>query len=183
MGIIPYFLITIMDGKGQISTMKHYCERFDYNDYATGDATNTPWHESMLDNLLQDIEPIIDGEIIDAKFVWPVGFDFTPQTADPDSDVEEGAVFTWETVNGYKTTTRVPTFKESLMISGTADVDLTAGPVQDYVNTILDGPDAVPGINEDRFNITDNRGEDVVAIVSAGDAFRKTRGNPRFRRS
>lgn len=164
------FSVVIEDGKGKRATMKQFAEVLDGADYAAG-AT----YESMGDNLLQDLEPIIDGRIVSAQWIIPVGFDFTPQAADPNSDVEEGATFLWYTDDGYSTRTRVPTFKEALLVAGTRVVDLTAGAVQDWVNTVLDGPDALAGVPEDRFNMTTNRGEDITILRAAYEVFKASR--------
>jgi len=163
-------VVTIRDGKGKKANVLLHSEVLDDADLVAG-AT----YESMGDNLLQDLEPIIDGEIVEAHWLLPVGFDFTPQTADPDSDVEEGALFVWETVDGYQTRTRIPTFKESLLVAGSRLVDLTEGAVQDWVNTMIDGPDALAGVPEDRFNMTTNRGEDITVLRAAYELFKASR--------
>lgn len=164
------FVVGIEDGKGKRSTMKMYSEVLDGADLTAGKT-----YESMGDNLLQDLEPIIAGRIVFAHWILPVGFDFTPQTADPDSDVEEGATFLFETADGYSTRMRVPTFKESLLVAGTRVVDLAAGAVQDWVNTIIDGPDSIAGVGEDRINMTTNRGEDVTLLRAAYEVFKASR--------
>lgn len=168
-------IVTIRDGKGKTANVLLHSEVLDDTD-----LTNGATYESMGDNLLQDLEPVIDGEIVEAHWLLPVGFDFTPQTADPDSDVEEGALFIWETADGYQTRTRIPTFKESMLVAGSRLVDLTIGAVQDFVNTMIDGPDALAGVPEDRFNMTTNRGEDITVLRAAYELFlasRKFLGN------
>lgn len=161
------FVVTIRDGKGKTATTTMHSELLDDADF-----TNGARYESMGDNILQDLEPIIDGEIVDAYWRIGVGFDFTPQTADPDCDVEEGVFFSFRSEGNYKVGFRIPTIKEAILQAGTSLVDLTLGTVQDFVNTIIDGPDAVPGIPEDRFNMTDNRGADIIALDTAYEAFR-----------
>lgn len=162
--------IGIRDGKGKNATMTLRSEILDDADLTAGKT-----YESMADNILQDLEPIIDGEITYAQWTIPVGFDFTPQTADPNSDVEEGALFQFETAEGFATKVRIPTFKEALLVAGSALVDLTAGAVQDFVNTIIDGPDALAGIPEDRINMTDNRGADITVLRFAKEMFTRSR--------
>lgn len=169
-GIIPQFTVTIQDGKGRTAQMVLHSERLDPADfYAAGVEKN---YEPMGDNLLQDLEPLIDGEIIGAGWYIPITLDFTPQTADPDCDVEEGATFVFKTAGGYKTRMRIPTFKESFLIAGTELVDTADSTVQDWVNTIIDGPDAVAGIAEDRINMTDSRGDDITELEEAYEKFR-----------
>lgn len=168
------FVVTVVDGKGKTSVMKRWAEVLDAADYAAGKT-----YESMGDNLLQDLEPNIDGRLSNPHWIIPVGFDFTPQEADPDSDVEEGAMFLWETEDGYTTRGFIPTFKESLLIAGTELVDLAQAVVQDWVNTMIDGPDAMPGIPEDRINMTTNRGEDISLLRAAYGIFKSSRGRRR----
>lgn len=164
------FTVVIEDGKAKRSTLKMNAEVLDGADYAAGKT-----YESMGDNLLQDLEPIIDGRIVSAQWIIPVGFDFTPQVADPNSDVEEGATFLFETADGYSTRMRIPTFKEALLVAGSRAVDLTASAVQDWVNTIIDGPDSLAGIPEDRINMTTNRGEDITLLRAAYEVFKASR--------
>lgn len=161
------FVVSIRDGKGKTSTVSFYSEVLDQTDFE-----NSATYESMGDNILQDLEPIIDGEIVDAYWRIDVGFDFTPQTADPDCDVEEGCFFSFRSEGNYKVGLRIPTIKEAFFQAGSTLLDLTVGAVQDFINTIIDGPDAIAGVTEDRFNMTDNRGADIIALDTAYEAFR-----------
>lgn len=162
--------VVIQDGKGKRGKFKLNSEILDGADLEDG-AT----YESMGDNLLQDLEPVIDGQIISADWRLPVGFDFTPQTAAVDCDIEHSATFIWRTAGGYLTKFVVPTFKETLYIAGTKLVNAANAAVIDWVNTIIDGPDAMAGVPEDRFNMTDNRGDDIVALEKAYETFRHSR--------
>lgn len=170
MASVANLVIKIRDGIGRTSLVSLYSELLDDADFGNGAR-----YESMADNILQDLEPIIDGEIVDAYWRIGVGFDFTPQTADADCDVHEGALFSFRTAGNFKVNVRIPTFKESLLSTGTNLVNLAAGAVQDFVNTIIDGPDAIPGVAEDRFNMTDYRGDDVDAVDTAYESFRTSK--------
>lgn len=167
----PYLSVTIMDGKGKTAVVRAYSKKLLDADFQHVTLPKT--YEAMGDNILQDLEPVIDGQILDAEWRVPVALDFTPQTADPDSDVEEGAMFTFQTDGGFLTEMRIPTFKESLLVAGTDLVDTADSDVLDFVNTILDGPDGVAGVGEDRVDMTDNRGQDIHALVTAQEAFRR----------
>lgn len=170
----PYLTVTIQDGKGKSAVVRMYSETLDDADFTAGAR-----YESMADNILQDLEPTIDGQIVKAEWTIPVGLDFTPQVAAANCDVEEGALFTFQTDNGFPTEMRIPTFKESLLIAGTDLVDTANAAVLDFVNTILDGPDALPGVPEDRYDMTSNRGEDIHALVTAQESFSTRRRNRR----
>jgi hypothetical protein len=164
------FIVKIRDGVGRESLVSMHSELLDDADFSNGAR-----YESMGDNILQDLEPIIDGQIVDAYWRIGLGFDFTPQVAAANCDVHEGALFSFRTEGNYKVNIRIPTFKESLLSTGTSLVNLAAGAVQDFVNTLIDGPDAVPGVGEDRFNMTDYRGDDIAAIDAAYEAFRSSK--------
>ena len=163
--------VGIRDGKGKKATMTFRSEILDDSDLSGGKT-----YESMADNILQDLRPVIDGEIMWANWTIPVGLDAEAiQTADPDCDVEEGALFQFETAEGFPVKVRIPTFKESLLIAGSSLVNLANGAVQDFINTIIDGPDSIAGVGEDRINMTDNRGADITKLRIAKEAFKRTR--------
>lgn len=162
--------ITIEDGKGATSIMSVNSEVFD-----DADLTGGKTYESWADNMLQDIRPLLKGAIRKASWIIPVTLDFGPDTPDPDSDVEEGAHFLFITAGGYTTKIRVPTFDEALLIAGSTLVDLAAGAVQDFVNTVIDGADALAGVPEDRMDAVDSRGDDIAALKDAYEYFTKSR--------
>lgn len=83
------------------------------------------------------------------------------------SDVEEGARFMYNTVSGYKTGFRVPTFNEAFLVDGTQRVDLADADVIAFNNAIEDGLAT--------FEPSDYRGDDIVALRSALESFQKTR--------
>lgn len=166
MSVVPRLTVVIRDAKGATSEFGLYSEKLDLADYENGATL-----EAMADNILQDLEPVIDGQIVEAYWKLPVDLDFTPQAPAANSDVEEGAKFIWKTERGFKVEARIPTFKESLFLSGTRFVNVASSAVQDFNNTIIDGPDALTGVEEDRFNMTDNRGEDITELDVAFESF------------
>jgi hypothetical protein len=170
--IIPHLAMTIQDGKGKTATVFINSERFDDADF-TGGKT----YESWSDNIMQDFFPLTGGKIVHAAVLLPITIDTgvidQSSRPDPDSDVEEGATFVWQTSEGYTTKFRIPTFLESKLISGTDEVDLSDGEVSQFVGTIIDGADAIAGVGEDRMNVTDGRGDDVIALREAYDAFKR----------
>lgn len=167
-------MITVEDGKTKKATTFINSERFDDADFTAGKT-----YESWADNIMQDYYPLITGKIVFSAIVIPVTIDegVIDQTGRPlaNSDVEEGATFVWKTAGGFTTRFRIPTFNEACMISGSAEVDLANNDVDDFVQTIIDGADAIAGVGEDRMNVTDSRGDDIIAIKSAFDAFQKSR--------
>lgn len=166
--------IQIEDGKGKTANMKINSEVFDQADL---EASKT--YESWADNVLQDLRGNLKGAIRKAWWNIPVTLDFGPDTPDPDSDIEEGAHFIFLTAGGYTTKIRIPTFDEALLIAGSRLVDLAAPSVADFVNTIIDGADAIAGVLEDRMDATDKRGDDIVALKSAYEYFFRSRGAPK----
>lgn len=171
--LIPTIVFTVRDAKGADAVFTVHTERLDDSDFTAG-AT----YESMADNIMQDFFPLIDGRIVNAHVKIPISIDtgVVDQTGRPlaNSDVEEGAIFVFRTESGHPVRMRVPTFKESLFIPDTQDV-LIDGVVETFVDTIINGPDAIAGVGEDRFNVTDNRGSDIVQLEKARDSFTRTR--------
>lgn len=88
------------------------------------------------------------------------------------SDVQEGARFGFRTAGGYSSKIRIPGFLETLMISATLEVDQTDTIIQDFVGYMLAGNDATPTLVGDP---TDYRGDDLVSLAYAVDAFQKSR--------
>lgn len=171
----PRLTTTITDGKGEPATFGLWVETLDDADFTAGAR-----YESIGDNLLQDLEPIIDGHIVEAGFNIPVGLDFTAQAAAANSDVEEKCEMTFISDNGFITRILIPTFKETLYIAGSKLVNLASQVVIDFIMTVLQGADAIPGVGEDRFDFTTNRGEDLHALIGAEEAFagRRRRRTP-----
>lgn len=96
-----------------------------------------------------------------------------PTTADPDSDVEEGAYFQFGTAGGFTTSQRIPTFDESKFISGTKLVDLTDTDVDDYVTVMQTGAPVVAlgGV----LSPSDQRDDDITTLNVAKEQFQKSR--------
>src|SRR3989304_5736927 len=144
----PRLTTTIKDGKGATAVFGLHSETLDDADFIAGAR-----YESMADNILQDLEPCIDGQIVSSEWQIPVGLDFTPQTASATSDVEEKCEMTFISDNGFISKVLFPTFKEAFYVVGTKVVDLTIQAVIDLVMTLLTGPDAIPGGGEDKYDI------------------------------
>lgn len=96
-------------------------------------------------------------------------------TADANTDVEEGARFSFNTSGGFFSKFRIPTFLESLLLSGTKQVDLADEDVDAVVSGILDGV-AVAAGGGATVTFVDTRDEDLVSLNFARESFGKDRG-------
>jgi len=140
---------------------------------ATVAAWNSGNLQAIVDEYLPLIDDLIDGKIVGAGWVLtstlPSGM---KAAAEEFSDVEEGARFTFTTLIPFKTSLRLPTFKESKMLPNSKQVDLTDGGVIAFVDAMEDGV-TISTVN---FHPADARGEQVTVLASARDAFQKDRG-------
>lgn len=90
------------------------------------------------------------------------------------SDVEEGARFSFATSGGHFTRMRLPTFKETLLSPASKDVNLTDADVAAFVNAMISGI-AEPAPAQTLIPC-DSRAEDITAISTARELFVKDRG-------
>lgn len=84
------------------------------------------------------------------------------------SDVEEGATFTWNVDGGFVSSNRLPTFLETFLQTGSSLVDLTDATVQAFTDLILTGDLTVLGA-------VDYRGTNIDSVKTARETFQKTR--------
>lgn len=131
--------------------------------------------EEMARRFQIDVDKLIGGIIVACAIVEHIALDGSLRTeANTGADVEEGAQFIWLTENGYRPEFRIPTFKESLMVSGTATVDITDTDVNTFVTNIILGY-FNDGIETARQDITDKYGDDIEALENAIESFVRTR--------
>lgn len=135
------------------------------------------WNSSNLkfvsDALLPIIDDMIDGKIVSASWSFaPVLPSGLKAAADVNSDVEEGALFMFQSLYPYKTRVRIPTFKEGQMLEASKQVDVANAEVDAFLGAMIDGFDDTTL----DFNPADSRGEKVTLLLSAVDAFQKDRG-------
>lgn len=93
----------------------------------------------------------------------------------PDTDVEEGARFSFRTALGFLSEFRIPGFLESLYPVGSAIVNILAPAVAELIADVVDGIGYGTGLDIDG---SDNRGEDLVSLDAANEqhvAQRRTR--------
>lgn len=150
-------VFTIRDGKGARSTVE-------ININVATIANAQSFVTAMAPLLDAVILGVIERVGICAVATLPGGLRAVP---DSDSDVEEGARFVYNSVGGYKTSVRLPTFNEAMMLSGSQRVDQSDTDVLAF-NTAMTDPLAT-------FSASDYRGADIVSLRSAVDAFQKSR--------
>lgn len=121
------------------------------------------------------IDAIVGGKITHIgacyQVTLPVGL---KAAAAANSDVEEGARFSFDTSGGHITKIRLPTFLESKFSPASKDVNLLDAGVVAFVNGM------VAGISEPNpaqtVTPSDSRQEDITAIRTARELFVKDRG-------
>jgi len=96
-------------------------------------------------------------------------------TADPTSDVEEGARFQFITANGYPTAMRLPTFDEQFIIAGTTEVDQTDANVSTFLQSMESGINTSGNGGAGVVEPCDKREDDIDALRFAREAFQASR--------
>jgi hypothetical protein len=125
------------------------------------------------------VDAMINGIVtrvgIAVTIALPSGINISPNSA---SDVEEGGYFSFRTAGGYHTSLRVPTFLESLVAPGSADIDTSDPDVAAFVSAMVTGLDlttATPVAGTGTVTPSDSRGDDIVAITDAKEQFTNSR--------
>lgn len=121
------------------------------------------------------IDPLISGVItrigVAISVALPAGLDASPVST---SDVEEGGKFQFSTAGGYYTGLRIPTWLESLVSSGSDDINTVDTDVAAFVTAMISGIDlttATPVAGTGTVTPTDGRGDDITALVNAKEQF------------
>lgn len=154
---------TIKDAKNKESVMNiNFPENVDIavlKTFASSTAT-------MINNLIK-------GEIVSAGIGVEVDLSGATirSTPDADSDVEEGARFSWRSVVNSFPRFRMPTFNEAKLVSGTTVVDTGDSDVSAFVGRIESGQ-TVGLVN---VSPSDDRGEDISALSTAIEDFQSSR--------
>ncbi len=161
----PHVFLTysIQDAKGKVSTVKiNFPSAVDVGQVASF-AIDTA---TMINN-------IIKGRILDAGLGIQLSLaGATIRNApDPDSDVEEGARFSWNAASGAITGFRLPTFDEDKLVTGTNQVDLGDADVNTFVQRMLQGK-TTGLVNA---SPSDDRGSDIDNVASARESFTPSR--------
>jgi len=170
MGVIT-FTYRVIDGKNP--AQKSEVILYGSN---TGIMTTEDLAEVARDHL-PVVRAILTGGIIDCTISLHPDMttiftgDPTIKIPDPDSDVEEGAKFTFQPLDGDITPKimRLPTFNEDFIISGTRTIDITETEVALFIAAMLN--DAFPYTFD--FWWTNNRGEPLEYFLGAEENFKK----------
>lgn len=153
---------TVRDAKGATSTTK----------INFAPAANIGMVTAWMESGAALFAAMIKGQIIDIGVGIGLQVAGLPAAPDADSDVEEGARFSYNTAADFITSHRVPTFDESLIVAGTANVDTTTGnAVDDWVQHMIQGHT----VGVENIQPTDERGSDVTALVKAREAHQAQR--------
>lgn len=125
------------------------------------------------------VDALINGIItrvgVAVTVALPSGINISPNSA---SDVEEGGYFSFRTAGGYHTSLRIPTFMESLISAGSADIDTSDPDVAAFVSAMVTGIDlttATPVAGTGTIAAADSRGDDIVALTDAKEQFTNSR--------
>lgn len=159
-----FLVYSVLDAKGATATTKiNFPAAVDIGQVASF-AVDTA---TMVNNLIK-------GRITEAGIGLTVDLSgATIRSApDPDSDVEEGARFSWNSAVGAVTGFRLPTFDEAKMIAGTRNVDLADTDVDTFVDRIIAGK-TTGLVNA---SPSDERGSDIDELAGARESFTSSRG-------
>ena len=140
-----------------------------YSPYGVDQAPNDGFASSTAALII----PMILGRIVGASLRIRVNLTGAGLKTSPvaNTDVEEGAKFSWRSTVGAPTVFRVPTFLEQYGLSTGTAVDTNDADVNAFVQRILQGD--TQGATTVRWS--DSRGNNVSTLNYAEDSFKKSR--------
>lgn len=160
-------VLTVRDGKGKDAQLL-------INIINQDDESDISKQLEMARKFQLDIDALITGQVVRCGLVIDVPLDTGLSTSpDTNADIEQGALFIFRSTTNFNTSTRIPTFDETKLITGTPSVDLTDSAVADFVTNIIDGYEA--NTTGDRREVQDNRGDDITELLSAKQSFQRSR--------
>jgi hypothetical protein len=149
---------TFRDAKAQTSRMKIHVP-------STSTIANL---QSFVSAIAADLDAITDGLLVSAevniKIALPGGLKASPVAG---CDVEMGALFSYRDSLGLTTRTRVPTFKQSLVIPTSRAVDTANANVTNFNNKMISGNSTILPCSR-----VEN---DITALISAKEQYVKSR--------
>lgn len=169
----PYEIYYIIeDGDGKKSRTSFYV-----------DAAVAPAElPAAIDALAMLLCPLLDGAIVDAGYImaqdlsagtWYNGLDNVVATT---ADVEEGATVVFQSAEYYKTSARLATFKESLIVTGTDLVNTSDTDVAAFLAAMTGGlNNTLEGGTLTDIAMSTSHGEAIDALRSFRESFVKTR--------
>jgi len=150
--------ITVKDAPGSESIMRlHVPNNTEIGNFKT-----------FIQNTAVFIDALIKGKITNLSI--GIGIDLPggiKAAADASADVEEGARFIFNALNGGSFRMRIPTFDEAKMIAGTDLVDTTDTDVAAFVTQMVNGQT----INLQAQHPSAADESDIVSLESAKSAF------------
>ena len=158
-------VISVKDAKNQTASFE----------YDTPDTAGIITTTELAGEIAQAAAQMMLGQIVGISIITNIDTseDFnTPPNAN--SDVEEGALFTFGAANGGDKQLRLPTFDEQFLLAGTKQVDLADGDVDAFVDLMLNGRTDVVNGNVAPVSY---RGSDLTTLVSAKEQFKPRKGN------
>lgn len=163
---------TVVDNKGEQSTITLY----------TTDNQDLTALINAAIQTAQLIANVLTGKLVE-KASLCVNIDLgilSNNTAAVGSDVEEGALFFFETAAGVDKRNRLPTFDEAKIITGTRDVDGTDVDVLALQSQIAGGASVEDGTGA-TVSVTfgDSRGSDITIAGEAYESFQSSRNRRR----
>lgn len=163
MAIAPSLYFLIKDSKGLVSKLPiHF-------DLSAG------YDLSLIEVTFNAIGELIEAMITGSVVGGGVSLDLTmaaSQNVGLASDVQEKALFSWITEEGFKTEHNISTFDESKFIEGTVEVDYADEDVAAWITFMEDGMTGVPVYD---LIPTDAHGDDVTDINYARENWGKFR--------
>lgn len=155
--------LTVRDDKGEESVVTLY----------TTDGYTLPQLIGAVVALAPLVKNLIGGGIVSASLSIDVDLSGIAGISDIDvnSDVEEGALFIFQTDLGHPKRNRLPTFLEEFLLPGTKQVDMSDLSVAAFNNAIIAG--LVVGAATVTF--VDSRLEDIDAVSDAYESFQSSR--------
>ncbi|AXH78914.1 MAG: hypothetical protein [Circular genetic element sp.] len=125
------------------------------------------------------VNNLTKGKII--KLAYTVDVDLPGglrSTAITDSDVEEGATFTFVTDAGFKTSVRLPTYSESFLLAHSRLIDETATEVAAFIDLMVDGDSyAVSAVSAGTSAVdpVDSHADDIALFSAGKEVFTRSR--------
>ena len=161
MALEAYFVIT--DAKGDKSTVVIPFSAID-------DLAYIP---EAVTGFAELINELTVGAIIEAGMRVPVDVSGRIRTlADASADVQEGARFIFSTAGGFRKSLVLPTVNEAIFVANSASVNLVLSDVAVFIDAMVDGIGVDIGVTVEP---SDSRGDDLVSLVTATEAWGKIR--------
>lgn len=158
--------MVVQDGKGSKSLVSFYVP----SDTALADMTE------IAQEFADRLDAVMDGAIVGISASYnvalPAGIKANPVAT---ADVEEGALYLWNTDGGFNTRFRVPTHSEDKILAGSRVVDTTDTDVAALVSIMTAGFTAT---STNLIEPCDYREDDVAALDVAYESFKASKGRP-----